>query len=123
MRTAIFTGAACALSLLTPAISSGAAPATFDSGALAVEQLSDKGPPLIFIPGLASGSWAWRDSAERLRKNHAVYLVTLPGFDGRAPVPGATLETLAQDLRTLIETRKLDAAGARSVTAWAVRSG
>ena len=115
MRIAIFTGAACALSLLTPALSSSRSPAPasssptrFDSGALAVEQLSDKGPPLIFIPGLASGPWVWRDSAERLRKDHAVYLLTLPGFDGRAPVPGATLETLAQDLRALIETRKLE---------------
>jgi pimeloyl-ACP methyl ester carboxylesterase len=108
MRTAIFTGAACALSLITPAFSATAAPATFDSGALAVERLSDKGPALIFIPGLASGSWTWRDSAERLRKSHTIYLVTLPGFDGRAPVPGATLESLAQDLRTLIETRKLE---------------
>jgi pimeloyl-ACP methyl ester carboxylesterase len=114
MRTAIYTGAACALSLITPAISSAAdsasanfSPTRFDSGALAVEQLSDQGPPLIFIPGLASGPWVWRDSAERLRKDHAVYLLTLPGFDGREPVPGATLESLAEDLRTLIETRKL----------------
>src|SRR5262245_22954960 len=110
MRTAIFTGAACALSLLAPAISlaAGPAPAAFDSGALAVEQLGDHGQSLIFIPGLASGSWVWRDTAERLRATHTVYLVTLPGFDGRAPVAGATLETLAQDLRSLIETRKID---------------
>jgi len=107
MRTAIFTGAACALSLLTPAFSASAAPATFDSGTLAFEQLSDKGPPLIFIPGLGSGPWVWRDSAARLRKDHAVYLITPPGFDGREPVPGATLETLARDLHTLIETRNL----------------
>ena len=92
MRTAIFAGAACALSLFTPAFSATRA-GHIRSGALAVEQLGDKGPPLIFIPGLASGSWTWRDSAERLWKSHAVYLVTLPGFDGRKPVPGTTLET------------------------------
>jgi len=113
MRTAIFTGAACALSLLTPALSSSTSAASFvparsDSGALVVEKLSDQGPPLIFIPGLASGPWVWRESAERLRKDYAVYLLTLPGFDGRDPVAGATLETLAKDLRTLIETRKLE---------------
>ena len=39
---------------------------------------------------------------------YTVYLLTLPGFDGRKPVPGATLESLARDLATLIETRKID---------------
>lgn len=110
MRTAILTGAACALSLLAPAFSPAreAAPQKFDSGALAVEQLGHQGTPLVFIPGLASGSWTWRDSAERLRKNHAVYLLTLPGFDGRAPAPGATLDSLARDLRMLIEARRIE---------------
>jgi len=102
MRTAIFTGAACALALLTPAYS-----ATYEVGALAVEQQGDKGPPLIFIPGLASGSWTWQADAARLAKTHAVYLVTLPGFDGRKAVTGTTLESLAQDLRKLIDDRHL----------------
>ena len=102
MRTAIFAGAACALAFLTPAFS-----ATYEVGALAVDQQGDKGPPLIFIPGLASGSWTWKVDAARLSKDHAVYLVTLPGFDGRKAVPGTTLDTLAQDLRKLIDDKKL----------------
>jgi pimeloyl-ACP methyl ester carboxylesterase len=102
MRTAIFAGAASALALLTPAF-----PATYEVGALAVEQQGDKGAPLIFIPGLASGSWTWKADAARLSKDHAVYLVTLPGFDGRKAVPGTTLDTLAQDLRKLIDDKHL----------------
>ncbi len=109
MRTAILAGAASALALLTPAISSiaMAKEATYEVGALAVEQLGDKGTPLIFIPGLASGSWTWKTDAARLAKTHAVYLVTLPGFDGRKAVPGTTLNTLAQDLRKLIDDKHL----------------
>ena len=54
------------------------------------------------------------------RQAHAVYLLTLPGFDGRKPVPGTTLESLAQDLRKLIETQDLQAR-CSSATAWAAR--
>lgn len=102
MKSAIFAGAACALAFLTPAFS-----ATYEVGALAVEQQGDKGAPLIFIPGLASGSWTWKSDAARLSKDHVVYLVTLPGFDGRKAVPGTTLDTLAQDLRKLIDDKHL----------------
>ncbi len=106
MRSTIFAGAACALALLTPAF--GAAPSSFDVGALAVEQVEGKGPPLIFIPGLASGSWTWKEDAKRLSASHAVYVVTVAGFDGHKAIPGTTLDSLSNDLRTLIDSRHLD---------------
>jgi len=99
-----FAGLALALSLLAPAFS---APSKFDAGALQVEQVSDEGPALILIPGLASGPWVWSDTTERLRGQYAIYLVTLPGFDGRQPIPGTTLDSLVGDLSKLIETKKL----------------
>jgi pimeloyl-ACP methyl ester carboxylesterase len=103
MRTALFAGAACALALIMPAFS--ATPA--GDGALTVEKQGDKGPPLIFIPGLASGTWTWKDEAARLAKSHPVYLLSLPGFDGRPPVAGTTLESLQADLQKLIEGQRL----------------
>jgi len=109
MRTAIFAGAASALALLTPAFSTAAAaPTNYQAGALTVERLEGKGPPLIFIPGLASGSWTWKQDAERLSKQHTVYLVTVPGFDGRKAQPGTTLESLQQDLGKLIEDKHIE---------------
>ena len=81
--------------------------ATFEAGSLRVEKSGKKGPAVILIPGLSSGSWAWRDTAPRLAKNHLVYLVTLPGFDGRAPQAGATLQSLQADLLSLIEKQRL----------------
>lgn len=104
MKTAIFAGAACALSLLTPAFS---APATFEAGALHVEQRGDSGPAIILIPGLASGPWVWSNDADRLANDHVVYLLTLPGFDGREPVANASFESLQRDLGSLITTRKI----------------
>lgn len=109
MKAKIFAGLALAFSLLVPAFSTAApAAARFESGALQVDTLGTKGPAVILIPGLASGAWAWRDTAPRLAANHVVYLLTLPGFDGRAPQPGATLDSLQRDLLALIEKKKLD---------------
>src|SRR5688572_20533799 len=104
MTTKYFAGLALALSFLAPAFS---APAKLEAGALEVEQVSGRGPALILIPGLASGPWVWAQTTERLRGNYSIYLLTLPGFDGRKPVPGVTLDSLARDLATLIEKRKI----------------
>lgn len=97
-----------ALCLAVPVPSSATSPEAirFEVGALAVERLG-QGPPVLLIPGLASGSWVWRDTAPRLAERHAVYLVTLPGFDGRVPVAGTTLESLRADLLALLEREKL----------------
>jgi pimeloyl-ACP methyl ester carboxylesterase len=104
MNRKFFAGLALAFSLLAPAFS---APAKFEAGALQVEQISRKGPALILIPGLACGPWVWDQSVAPLRERYSVYLLTLPGFDGRAPQPGVTLETLQRDLEALIESKKL----------------
>lgn len=104
MKTKFLAGFALALSLLAPVFG---APATFEVGALAVEQVSGNGPAIILIPGLSSGPWAWADTSARLREKYSVYLLTLPGFDGRKPVAGTTLNSLSKDLATLIVTRKI----------------
>lgn len=104
MKTAIFPGALAALSLIVSAISHAE---EFDVGALHVDKHGAAGTPVILIPGLASGPWVFADSATRLEKNHVVYLLTLPGFDGRPARPGATLESLQEDLRGLIDREHL----------------
>lgn len=79
----------------------------FDIGALAVERHRKHGRPLILIPGLASGSWVWQDAIRTFRDDHVLYVVTLPGFDGRAPTAGNMLEEAQQALHQLISSRKL----------------
>jgi pimeloyl-ACP methyl ester carboxylesterase len=105
MKYRFFAGALLALSIAAPAFSK---PQTFEVGALAVEQVSGHGPALVLIPGLASGAWVWTDTVKRLGKSHAIYLLTLPGFDGRKPVPGTTLGSLTGDLQKLIESRHIE---------------
>ena len=104
MKTKFFASLGLALALLAPGCT---AAAKFEAGALQVEQVSDKGPSIILIPGLASGPWVWTDTVAHLRGEYAIYLLALPGFDGSKPVPGATLESLSHDLEALIESRKI----------------
>jgi pimeloyl-ACP methyl ester carboxylesterase len=105
MTNSFFAGALLALALAAPVSSK---PSTFEAGALAVEQVSRQGPAVILIPGLASGPWVWTETARRLGGTHAVYLLSLPGFDGRKPVAGTTLDSLVADLQKLIETRHIE---------------
>jgi pimeloyl-ACP methyl ester carboxylesterase len=80
----------------------------FEIGALLVERHGSGGRPLILIPGLASGSWAWQDTVRAFSGKQAVYVVTLPGFDGRAPLQGSVMDAARKALRELIASRKLD---------------
>jgi len=104
MKSKVFAGFALALSLLAPAFSE---PAKYEVGALQVEQISKTGPALILIPGLACGPWVWDKTVASLRDHHAIYLLTLPGFDGRPPKSGVTLETLQADLMALIDSKRI----------------
>ncbi len=74
----------------------------FTVGALRVQQYGDHGRALILIPGLASGPWAWQGTIAHFAKNHAIYAVTLAGFDG-VPAPRAQTGLLGLADAALLE--------------------
>jgi pimeloyl-ACP methyl ester carboxylesterase len=80
----------------------------FEAGTLLVERHGQRGTPLILVPGLGSGAWVWQDTIRQFSADHVVYVVTLPGFDGRKPAAGKMLDGAQQSLRQLIVSRKLD---------------
>ena len=80
----------------------------FTSGVLAVEQHGARGRPLILIPGLVSGAWAWQNVVRDLAGDYTIYIVTLPGFDGRPFGPGDGFAAARAALRQLIAERKLE---------------
>lgn len=80
----------------------------FEVGSMLVERHGQRGTPIILIPGLGSGAWAWQDTVRRFSADHMLYVVTLAGFDGRAPVAGNPIDNARQSLRQLIVSRKLD---------------
>jgi N-formylmaleamate deformylase len=58
----------------------------FEIKGMLVERHGSGGRPLILVPGLASGGWVWQETAREFAATNTVYVVTLPGFDGRPAV-------------------------------------
>jgi len=80
----------------------------FEIGGVLVERHGGRGRPLILIPGLASGSWVWQDTVRAFASDHAVYVLTLPGFDGRPPAGPAPFAGARAAIGELIASRRLD---------------
>lgn len=83
---------------------------TFTIGLLRVQRYGKHGRPLILVPGTESGSWAWKGQIERFRGSHAIYAVTLAGYDGVPPPKqrGDLLGQAVASLQQLIVSRHLD---------------
>ena len=80
----------------------------FESGGLLVERHGSRGRPVILVPGLASGPWVWQETIRQLKDDFTLYVITLPGFDGRLAPTGEPFEGARAALRGLIAERKLD---------------
>lgn len=88
----LLVAASCFMLTLAPALAAStastlpelpAATASFDSGTLHIDRYGSGANVLIFIPGLSCGPWTWAEQIARFSKDHTVYALTLPGFDGR----------------------------------------
>ncbi len=93
----------------TPNAVSSPAPASVKTvGTFRVERYGAGAPALLFIPGLASGSWVWDGAVKRFAATHALYVVTLAGFDG-VPAPAVpSLDSADASLLALVTSEKLD---------------
>jgi pimeloyl-ACP methyl ester carboxylesterase len=82
---------------------------TFTVGMLRVERFGNPaGRPIIFIPALYCGPWEWNAQIDSLSTGYDLYVLTLPGFDGRPMVSGdSLLRRAARDLHLLISSRRL----------------
>lgn len=80
----------------------------FEVDGVLVERHGSRGRPLILVPGLASGSWVWQDTIRAFAGEHVLYVLTLPGFDGRPPAGDAPFAGALAAIEKLIATRRLD---------------
>ncbi|MBQ5945867.1 alpha/beta fold hydrolase [Massilia sp. ST3] len=120
MKASILFAMALATALPLAASAQGAAPSVnrfavaiapaerFEIKGMLVERHGRGGRPLVLIPGLASGPWVWQDIIRRFGGEHTLYVVTLPGFDGRPAPGGAPFEGAREALRELVGSRRLD---------------
>lgn len=89
---------------------SSVAPAEkFEIGGMLVERHGERGRPMVFVPGLASGAWAWQGMVREFKGEHVVYVVTPAGFNGRSAVQGEPVAATRQALKDLIVSRSLKA--------------
>jgi len=77
-------------------------------GNMRVQKYGSGSPALILVPGLACGPWSYRDTIGREAAKHAVYAVTLAGFDGLPAGEDATLDAAEASIVTLITSEHLD---------------
>jgi pimeloyl-ACP methyl ester carboxylesterase len=84
----------------------------FEVDGVLVEQFGTKtgsrGRPLILIPGLATGGWVWQETVRAFSPDHVVYVLTLPGFDGRPPAPPNAFAAARAAVAKLVEQRRID---------------
>ncbi len=79
----------------------------FEIKGMLVERHGSGPRPLVLVPGLSSGGWVWGQMVRDLSPGHSVYVVTLPGFDGRPAVGGDPFDAAKDALAELIASRKL----------------
>jgi pimeloyl-ACP methyl ester carboxylesterase len=84
----------------------------FEIDGVLVEQYGKKsgsrGRPLVLIPGLASGGWVWQETVRAFSSDHVMYVLTLPGFDGRPAAPANAFASARTAVEKLVEQRRLD---------------
>jgi pimeloyl-ACP methyl ester carboxylesterase len=87
-----------------------AAPAaSFDAGTLHIDKYGTGKQPLVLIPGLASGPWTWYGTIARFAPDYSVYVVSLPGFDGRAATDKKPLfAQFATDFWAMLAANKME---------------
>lgn len=79
----------------------------FELKGMLVERHGNGAQALVLIPGLATGGWVWQETVRELGKGHTIYVVTLPGFDGRPAFEGNPFDNAKAALAELIASRKL----------------
>jgi N-formylmaleamate deformylase len=107
--------AACTTAILTLPVVAGSAPPGDLSGIEAGRapapfrvEVVGSGPPMLFIPGLASSGAVWERAVAHFKGRYECHVLTLAGFAGEPPVEGPFLETMRQGIARYIRAKKLE---------------
>ena len=82
---------------------------SFDSGMLHVDKYGTGAKSIVFIPGLASGTWSWSEQIAHFSPAYTVYAITLPGFDGLPKSSESDLfAAFSRDFIAMLDARKIE---------------
>jgi pimeloyl-ACP methyl ester carboxylesterase len=66
------------------------------------------GPPLVFVHGVGTSAAEWSWVLPALARDHLVYAIDLPGFDGSASPPDYSLAFFARFLGAFLDTLRVE---------------
>jgi N-formylmaleamate deformylase len=70
--------------------------------------VSGRGRPIVFIPGVASSGDVWAATAARYRDRYRCHVLTLAGYAGVPAIPGPLLSTARDEIAAYIREEGLD---------------
>jgi N-formylmaleamate deformylase len=70
--------------------------------------VTGSGPPIIFIPGLASGGNVWDGAVAHFKGRYQCHVLTLAGFAGQPAIGGPFLEKVRDGIVKYIKDQALD---------------
>jgi pimeloyl-ACP methyl ester carboxylesterase len=93
---------ALAMFFVAPVVALAAPVKSFDVGSVHVEQHGTGTVALVLIPGLTDSGAVWSTTVAHYEGTHTIYVLTLPGFGGRAAVPAPVLDTVDRDIAAFL---------------------
>jgi pimeloyl-ACP methyl ester carboxylesterase len=90
-----------------PTAAATATPTPAPAAPFAVK-VTGHGPPMLFIPGLASSGDVWDSTVEHVRDHFTCYVLTLPGFAGQPAVAGPLIPKMREAIAAYVTAAKLD---------------
>ncbi|HEY3861901.1 MAG TPA: alpha/beta hydrolase [Verrucomicrobiae bacterium] len=69
--------------------------------------VTGSGPPMILIPGLASGPNVWDGTVAHFKDHYQCHVLTLAGFAGQPPIEGPFLQKVRDGIIKYIHDQKL----------------
>lgn len=98
-----------ALLFLFSGFASASQPASESASATSFTvEVSGKGKPIIFIPGLASSGEVWKKTVAQFSNRYECHVITLAGFADVAPITTPLLATVQKELVEYIDAKHMD---------------
>ncbi len=66
-----------------------------------------KGQPILLIPGYSCSGAVWNETADHLKNNYQLHILTLAGFAGVKPIQDPVLQTVHDQLIQYVKTNQL----------------
>ncbi|MCO6497731.1 MAG: alpha/beta hydrolase [Chitinophagaceae bacterium] len=81
--------------------------ASMAQNAIVVNQISEQGNPIIFLPHIGCSSEMWNEIAAHYKNTHSVYLVDFAGFNGQKAIDSPYTEKYVNALSQYIKGEHL----------------